>query len=461
MDKKIVLIGAGSTSFGPSMFTDLYLSDILEGSTVMLHDLDEEKLEIIYELLTVENKKRGNKFNLNRTTNRTKALKNADFIINSIEVGNRMKLWWQDYNIPRKYGSTQVLGECGGPGGTFHAFRVIPPIIEIVKDVEKICPDAFFINFSNPMSRVCLAIKRATKDLKFVGLCHQIGFMDRNLPRMLHDIFHKDPIKDLKHSERKKKFDATLENLKMTAGGLNHFAFLFGLEDRRNGEDLMPEFNKRAINYFKEREDSFEFSALTFEVYKRFKFFPYVGDNHLGEFLQFGEEFTQTEDLRNWIKRTEQRGDGIYKRVLRYYKRLKRDRYPRKGLLQDTPSGERAVPIIEAIIQNKNSYESAVNIPNAGLIKNLPKDLVVEVSAFVDKDGVHGKGLGKIPKDIAAILRIEATIQDLCIEAILNRSKRLAINCLAIDPNVGSFETAENIYNEMAELQKHFLPKFL
>ena len=162
MKKKIVLIGAGSTSFGPSMFTDLYLSKILDGSTIVLHDIDKEKLEIIYELLTIENELRNNKFIIERTNNRRKALKNADFIINSIEVGNRMELWRQDYKVPRDYGSTQVLGENGGPGGTFHSFRVIPPIIEIVKDVEKICPNAFFINFSNPMSRVCLAIKRCT-----------------------------------------------------------------------------------------------------------------------------------------------------------------------------------------------------------------------------------------------------------------------------------------------------------
>ena len=170
MNKKIVLIGAGSTSFGPPMFNDIYLSDVLEGSTIALHDIDKDKLEMIYELLMVENEIHNNKFVLERTVDRIKALKDADFIVNSIEVGDRMELWRQDYEIPRRHGSTQILGECGGPGGTFHAWRIIPPIVEIVKDAEKICPNAFFINFSNPMSRVCLAIKRSVKRLKFVGL---------------------------------------------------------------------------------------------------------------------------------------------------------------------------------------------------------------------------------------------------------------------------------------------------
>ena len=148
MDKKIVLIGAGSTSFGPSMFSDLYLSEILDGCEVMLHDIDKSKLDMMYDLLLIENERSEEKFILNKTLNREEALKGADFIISSIEVGNRMKLWRQDYEIPRKHGSTQVLGENGGPGGIFHTFRILPPIIEIVKDVERICPNAFFINFS-------------------------------------------------------------------------------------------------------------------------------------------------------------------------------------------------------------------------------------------------------------------------------------------------------------------------
>ena len=183
MENRIVLVGAGSTSFGPSMFTDIYHNSKLEGSTIVLHDIDIDKLRIIYELLEAENELINNKFNLEYTTNRSQAFKDANFIISSIEIGDRMKLWREDYEIPRKNGSTQILGECGGPGGTLHAFRIIPDIIDIVKDAEKICPDAFFINFSNPMSRVSLAIKRVTQNLKFVGLCHQIGFMYFHITR--------------------------------------------------------------------------------------------------------------------------------------------------------------------------------------------------------------------------------------------------------------------------------------
>jgi len=207
LEKRIVLVGAGSTSFGPSMFTDIYHSTTLEGSTIVLYDVDIDKLKTINALLEAENELINNKFNLEYTTNRTQAFKDANFIISSIEIGDRMKLWREDYDIPRKYGSTQILGECGGPGGTLHAFRIIPDIIDIVRDAEKICPDAFFINFSNPMSRVCLAIKRATQNLKFVGLCHQIGAMYLHLPVL---------------------FDKKLPEMKIKPYGLNHFGFLMG-----------------------------------------------------------------------------------------------------------------------------------------------------------------------------------------------------------------------------------------
>ena len=439
MNKKIVLVGAGSTSFGPFMFNDIFLSEILGGSTIVLHDINKENLEIIYEFLQAENERLEIKFNLERTTNRAKAFKDADFIINSIEVGDRMQLWRQDYEIPRKHGSTQILGECGGPGGTFHAWRIIPPIVDIVKDAEKICPNAFFINFSNPLSRVCLAIKRSVQKLKFIGLCHQIGFMVRHLPKMLNK---------------------RIEELKMKVAGLNHFAFLLGLEDFATGKDLMPEFNKKALNYFTQNEDRFEFSTLTFEVFKRFNCFPYVGDNHLGEYLQFGEEFTETQDMIDWINLIDQEGKFIYKRSLSYYKKLKKGKYPKRGILFKKPSRERAIPIIEAIITDKKSYEAAVNIPNSGLVENLPQDLILECSVNVNKDGVHGIQWGKLPHNIAAILRIEASVQDLCVEAVLKKSKELAIACLAVDPNVGSFQMAEDIFNEMRNLQKDYLPKF-
>jgi len=460
MNKKIVLIGAGSAAFGPPTFIDLNLSKVLGGSTITLVDIDTEKLQMVYEVLSEDNKKIGNKFNIESTPNREKALKGANFVINSTEHGDRFELRWQDNIIPRKYGSTERMGENGGPGGFFHSARQIPEIIKIAKDVQRICSDAFFINYSNPMSRICLALKRAVPKLKMVGLCHQIGLLTSyHLPTMMN---------------------RDLYDMQLITGGLNHFAFLLGLKDLKSGADLMPEFNLKCVDYFfpprhqvatlerkhakvysnTEKWDSFHYADLTFEIYKRFGWFPYVGDNHICEYLQIGSQYTTEQDLTDWITGMEESNKARTARLTKYYNRLKRGRYPKKGMLMKGPSDERAIPIIEAITKDSNSYEIAVNIPNDGIIENLPQDLVIECSGTVNKEGIQGVKLGNIPKNVAAILRIEASIQDLCVEAIIQESKDLAINCLAMDVNCGSYEMAEAIFEEMIEVQKDYLPNF-
>lgn len=242
--------------------------------------------------------------------------------------------------------------------------------------------------------------------------------------------------------------------------GLNHFAFVLGMNDIKSGEDLMPKFDARCMDYYKDKWDRFKYANLTFEIYKRFGWFPYVGDNHICEYLQFGSEYTKYQDLQDWIVMMEQGKIGVNERFQRYHERLKKGKYPKKGMMITGESGERGVPIIEEIVENKKTYELVVNIPNDNIIQNLPRDLVIECSATVDKEGANGIKLGNISKSIATILRIEASVQDLCVEAILKESKDLAIACIAMDVNCRSFEMADEIFKEMIKLQKDYLPKF-
>ena len=180
VDKRIVLIGAGSAAFGPASLTDLNLSKILSGSTIVLHDINKDKLDRIYDIAVNENKLKGNKFIIEQTLNRKTALKDADFVICAIENGDRFQLRRQDNAIPRKYGTTEMMAENGGPGGFFHSARQIPEHIKIGQDIMKYCPNAFLLVYSNPISRICLALKRSVPDLKFVGLCHQLALLTRN-----------------------------------------------------------------------------------------------------------------------------------------------------------------------------------------------------------------------------------------------------------------------------------------
>lgn len=246
-----------------------------------------------------------------------------------------------------------------------------------------------------------------------------------------------------------------LPEMKIKPYGLNHFGFLIGLEEIATGRDLMSEFNSKALEYFTKWDERFEFSTLTFEIYKKFGWFPYVGDNHLAEYLQIGEEFTKKQDMIDWIDRTEAYNEAIDKKLMRYYERLKKGKYPKKGMLRGF-SGEDAVPILESILKDDNAYHTAVNIPNDGIVNNLPQDLILECPATVNKNGVKGIKYGNLPKNIAALLRIEASVQDVCIDAILTKSKEQAITALAIDPNLGSFENAERIFNEMKEKYDYY-----
>ncbi len=460
MDKKIVLIGAGSAAFGPPTLMDLFQSKVLPGSTVVLHDINEEKLNRIYDIVVKENKMVGEKYNIIKTLDRKTAIKNADFIVCAIENGDRFEHRWEDHTIPHKHGSTEMMAENGGPGGFFHSARQIPEHIRIAQEVYKENPHAFFINYSNPVSRISLAVSRAVPDLKFLGLCHQINLLYKDLPYIVDDSF-RDKIKEVSSLKVMDLHKKSLENTKVTVGGLNHFAFVLGLEDLRTGEDLMPKFNGRLMEYYtRAKWDKFHFAELTFEIYKRMGWFPYVGDNHLAEYVQVAKDHTKYEDFDEWIKKMENGNIGINDRLKRAHRRLEKGRYPKKGILTDADTGEKCIEIIEAFIEDSNVYETAVNIPNDGIIENLPQDLVIECSGIVNKEGVHGVKIGKIPVNIAAILRIEASIQDVCVEAILKESKDLAIACIAMDVNCGSFEMADKIYNEMYALQKDFLPNF-
>ncbi|MFX1325238.1 MAG: hypothetical protein ACFE8N_09785, partial [Promethearchaeota archaeon] len=358
--QRIVLIGAGSAVFGPPSLIDLYSSKVLSGSTIVLHDINKEKLERVHNIVQKENEIRGNKFTIEQTTNRKNALRGADFVICAIENGDRFLLRRQDNAIPRSYGTTEMMAENGGPGGFFHSARQIPEHVRIGKDIMRYCPEALLLVYSNPISRICLALNRTIPELNYVGLCHQLELLTSYfLPNMLKKSMHE---------------------LKLTTGGLNHFAFLLGLEDIATGKNLIPEFNAKCTQYFYGKWDRFHYADLTFEIYKRTGYFCYAGDNHVCEYLQFGSHHTKIKDILDWIDRMETENIGVNKWLFKNHKKLVNGVYPTNGILSNSRSGERGIPIIEAILTNKNSHERAVNIPNNGIINNLPSDLVIECS---------------------------------------------------------------------------------
>ncbi len=428
MDKnKIVLIGAGSLQFGLGSAGSILNSDVLKGSTICLHDIDAKNLELAAKACGSAIEERDLEFHLESTTERKTALKDATFIVNSIEVSPRFELWDQDLHIPHWFGNKQVFGENGGPGGLFHALRITPPILEICEDITKICPNALFINFSNPMSRICLAIKRKFPELKFVGLCHELLNFAIHFERIL---------------------DTELSNLDIIAGGLNHFGVLLDLKYKKSGKDAYEDLRKKAPQYL----DNLEMLDVSLNkfILENYGYIPYTTDSHFGEYIQWAWEVADISGIRDFRE--------TYRTAIAYEgKKIKRLIKKGKGARLVKPDNERAIPIIEGILTDSNHTELSVNLPNEGIITNLPQDLVIECPAKVTKEGLKPITLGDYPRGLAALLRNQASVQDLAVEAILNGSKELALQVLLADPGVNNATKAKEILNEFLDVQGKYL----
>jgi alpha-galactosidase len=450
MSTRIVLIGAGSAMFGLGSLGNILKSKALSGSTVVLHDIDAAALGRVEAVARKYIEQKKISVELLATTSRPEALRGAEFCIIAIEVGNRYLLWEQDWKIPLQYGLHQVYGENGGPGGLFHSLRIIPPILEICGDIDRICPEAWVFNLSNPMTRICLAIARKYPRLKTVGLCHEVVSLMEHLPKIL---------------------DTPWSNLRVKAGGLNHFSVLVEATYRDTGKDAYPEIRRRAPAYFQALpEESYENLGATKEmldasrgsqerlpgrlkvwperelfrvIFEKFGLLPITTDSHLGEYLQWAHTGVDHKGILDFYN---------------FYKKWCLEQVP-ESRIHGTLEIEywREIPIIEGIMTDSHQEELAVNLPNDGYIDNLPKEIVVEVPAVVDQKGVHAVPLGSLPKGFAGLLNNQVAVNDLTVEAALQGSKELALQALLVDPVVDDAAAAERVLETVLFYQKEYL----
>ncbi|MHA1191731.1 MAG: family 4 glycosyl hydrolase [Promethearchaeota archaeon] len=427
--QKIVIVGAGSLQFGLGTVGSIFNSEVLQGSTVSLHDINQTNLELALQACNDTIEKKGLNFTVEATTERKKALQGANFIINSIEVAPRFEWFDLDYSIPHKYGNKQIMGENGGPGGLFHSLRVIPPILDICEDVSKICPNALFINFSNPMSRICLAIKRKFPSLKFVGLCHEFHHFKIHYSRILN---------------------TPIDNLKMKAAGLNHFGVLLSINYKDSGKDAYPELRQKAPEYLENLNEFMTDVDLNIYILEKFGYIPYTTDSHYGEYIAWAWDKGDVQGARDFY-------NGYKQYTIFTGKKIQRQVEKGKGYRLIKPDPERAIPIIEGILTDSNHKEDSVNLPNDDVITNLPKDLVIEVPAIVNKQGLQAVNIGEYPKGLAALLRNQASVQDLVVEAIIKKSKEIAFQALLLDSTIESASKAEEMFEEMLKLNKDYI----
>lgn len=427
--KRIVIIGAGSASFGRGMILDLLRSEELNGRglSLWLVDIDAEALEKMAGFAALVKDHTGSDLEIEATTDRTAALPGAAYVLTAVST-HRYELWEQDFRVPLSHGFRHPLGENGGPGAVFHALRSLKLIMPICRDVERLCPDALLLNFTNPEGRVLDAISHLTR-VKAAGLCHgvfsAIAFISAYaaLP---------------------------VERLEVTAAGINHFYYVLKAIDRETGEDLLPGLLARL------REDDSYPPTVWKKLIDIFGWLTYKSDDHIGEYLAYGAEFAGVQ----WPYGLESRavdkpqpgpafdpapylaGAPLDERALRR-------------------SGEIAAPVICSAELDRRERYDAVNVLNSGgYIENLPREAVVEVPAYCDGGGIHPIAVGPLPEAPAAYMRTQISIQRLLTEAYRTRSKNLLLQALLLDPVVDSITEAEALLEEMLELQAAFLPEF-
>ena len=421
----IVLIGAGSASFGLGTVADVLGHAALRRHDVTLRlvDIDEEALGKTARLAEMIRAYRGSRVRLEKTIDRREALPGADFVITAV-TRDRMALWEQDFRVPLAFGFKHCLGENGGPGALFHALRNYEIILPICRDVEGLCPDALVMNFTNPESRILMAMCHLTR-VRAVGLCHGVLMARGDVARWL---------------------GRDLAGLDIVTGGMNHLFWVLRVADRASGRDLYDELRQQVRTHA---------PPLVRKLAEVFDLLVFPSDDHVGEYLAFATEFTGT--LWPYGRERRPAGDAPPPDWREPY--LAGAKAADDRLAQ--PGGEIVVDLIADVLDDAGRWEPTVNVLNTGgWVENLPPEAVVEVPAVVDAAGVHPEKVGPLPEALAALCRTQVSIQRLLVEAYRTRSRKLLLQALLLDPCVDSVARAEAMLNHMLELQKAYLPRF-
>ncbi|MEN6545466.1 MAG: alpha-glucosidase/alpha-galactosidase [Armatimonadia bacterium] len=426
---KIVVIGAGSASFGRGVIADLLgepgrqLPDL----KVCLVDLNPSALATMTAFAEALKEHHGSAARVTSTTDRREALPGAEFVITAVSI-QRMALWEQDFRVPQAHGVSHCLGENGGPGALFHALRSFNLILPICRDIEELCPEALLLNFTNPEARVLHAILHLTK-VRAIGLCHGVFGLERLASRLS---------------------GIPQEHLEVTSAGLNHIFCALSVRDRRDGSEHLPRLLQQV-----QEDDTLGLPPLYCELARIFDVLSYPSDDHIGEYFAFGGEFCG----RKWHYGQESRQVTGEPAPDNAVVRFLRGEVPIEDVAGS--SGELAVAVIGALQREQPLRVSAVNLLNNGpLIANLPQGAAVEVPAHVSRKGIEPVAVGALPETFAAHLRLQCDIISTVTEAYRTRDKRLLLQALLLDPCLHGIAQARALLDDMLELQKAYLPEF-
>lgn len=432
---KVTIIGAGSAEFATELMTDILLTPALDSGVFALVDIDPERLELAQRMAEFLIERTGRAWSVEASADRTRVLAGSDYVINTIEVAGLANVR-HDYDIPLKYGVDQCIGDTIGPGGLFKALRTLPAWLDILADVERLAPRALVLNYTNPMSLTVLTGCRGST-LPIVGLCHSIHYTSEQLAEYL----------DLPHAE-----------LDWRAAGINHLAWFVKLE--RNGQDLYPLLRQRA-----QIPAIYEQDPVRFEMMFHLGAFVTESSGHTSEYTAY---FRKRPDLVKKYARPGYQGEsGFYANNWPTWRR-EADAQLRAYLSgQQAFEAERGPEFASYIMEAMQTGQPTViygNVPNTGLIDNLPHSGVVEVACLVDKKGVQPTHFGPLPTHLANLDQQHMAFHDLVATAVLEQDREAAVYALMVDPltsAVCSLAEIRAMFAEMTAAQRGYLPEFL
>jgi len=428
---KITFMGAGSTVFAKNVLGDCMLTPALKDSHIALYDIDMERLKDSENMLNNINNNLGCPVKITAYTDRKKALEGADYVVNAIQVGGYEPCTVTDFEIPKKYGLRQTIGDTLGIGGIFRALRTIPVVLDFARDMEEVCPDAWFLNYTNPMAMITGAMLKAT-GIKTVGLCHSVQVCAPHLLRSL---------------------GMSEENIQWKIAGINHQAWL--LEITRDGVDLYPEIKERALKKEAPHND-----MVRFEIMKQFGYYVTESSEHNAEYTPYFIKSKYPE----LIERFNIPLDEYPRRCVRQienWKKMREELVNNKALTHKR-THEYASYIMEAM-ETDVPYKIGGNVLNTGLITNLPSEACVEVPCLVDRSGITPCYVGKLPPQCAALNMTNINVQLLTIEAALTLKKEYIYHAAMLDPHTSSELSIDDIKamcDDLIEAHGDWLPKY-
>ncbi len=434
---KIAFIGAGSFGFTRTLIRDILTFPLLKDATLALMDIDPERLDFINQAITRIVTEGKYPAKVEATTNRAEALEGADAVIVTILAGG-VDVWQHDILIPKKYGVDTNVGDTRGPSGIFRALRTIPVMLGIVRDMEQYCPGATMLNYTNPMAMLCRAMQRESA-IPITGLCHSVQGTAWMLAKWI---------------------GAPMEEITYTCAGINHLAWYVKYE--WNGVDAYPLIRK-AIT---ENPDIYNEEQVRNEMFLHLDTYVTESSGHNSEYNWW---FRKRPDLiEKYCTHGTGWNPGHYAYILDEYRKREGDWKDgiREWLAQETIDLERgheyASYIINAL-QGGEIFQFNGNVPNTGLITNLPEDVCVEVPVYVDKGGLHPVHVGALPRQVAPLNQVVVATEEMAVEAALTGDPRLVFHAIANDPltaAVLSLAEIKSMVQEMLLQNKEHLPQF-